>query len=186
MLDGSGQTRLTNNGAFDYRPAWSPDGKHIAFASNRDEPNPTNCTNCNLEIYVMNADGSGQTRLTNNPASDYEPVWSFDGKYIAFVSTRNEANPTTCKNCNSEIYVMNDNGSEQTRLTNNAAVDYDPAWSLDSKHISFVSFRDEPNPTTCKNCNSEIYVINTDGSEQTRLTKIMVAEFDAMWQPADQ
>ena len=55
--DGTGQTRLTNNAAFDIEPAWSPDGTKIAFASDRDG---------NVEIYVMNADGTGQTRLTNN------------------------------------------------------------------------------------------------------------------------
>jgi Tol biopolymer transport system component len=57
--DGSGQINLTNNPADDGVPSWSPDGRRIAFVSNRDG---------NLEIYVMNADGSGVTRLTNNPA----------------------------------------------------------------------------------------------------------------------
>ena len=63
--DGTGQTNLTNNGADDSTPAWSPDGTKIAFASNRDG---------NCEIYVMNADGTGQTNLTNNGAYDYAPA----------------------------------------------------------------------------------------------------------------
>ena len=56
--DGSHQTRLTTNRADDNRPAWSPDGRQIAFGSLRDG---------NEEIYVMNADGSSQTNLTKNP-----------------------------------------------------------------------------------------------------------------------
>ncbi|HDR3891062.1 TPA: PD40 domain-containing protein, partial [Bacillus cereus] len=65
----------------------------IAFVSNRD---------ANPEIYVMNPDGSNQTRLTNNPAGDFEPSWSPDGQKITFTSNR-DGNP--------EIYVMNADGS---------------------------------------------------------------------------
>jgi Tol biopolymer transport system component len=51
--------------------------ERIAFASDRDDPNPVECFPlCNYEIYVMNADGSGQTNLTNNPARDIIPAWS--------------------------------------------------------------------------------------------------------------
>ncbi|MGH8497327.1 MAG: hypothetical protein ACRERV_00715 [Methylococcales bacterium] len=82
----------------------------IAFMSFRDG---------NLELYVMNADGSAQTRLTNNPAYDGDPSWSPDGKRIAFGSFRGG---------NAEIYVMNADGSAQTRLTNNPAYDADPNW----------------------------------------------------------
>jgi len=69
--DGSGQTNLTNHLAEDMYPAWSPDGKRIAFMAKRDG---------NWEIYVMNADGSRQTRLTDNRAVDGEPPWRYHGK----------------------------------------------------------------------------------------------------------
>ncbi len=62
----------------------------------------------------MNADGIGQTNLTNNPALDARPSWSKEGNWITFMSTRDG---------NGEIYVMNGNGSNQTRFTNNIAVD---------------------------------------------------------------
>ncbi|MFP4466164.1 MAG: TolB family protein, partial [Candidatus Goldiibacteriota bacterium] len=69
--------------------------------------------------YVMNADGSGQVRLTNDAASDMYPDWSPDGSKIAFTSDRDG---------NDEIYVMNADGSGQVRLTNDAADDIYPAW----------------------------------------------------------
>src|SRR5215207_6827603 len=111
----------------------------IAFQSNRDGNN---------EIHVMNGDGSGLVNLTNNPADDYTPVWSPDGKKIIFSR-------------NSEIYVMNADGSGQTNLTNNPADDEHPDWSPDGTQIVFSSNRDG---------NNEIYVMNADGSAQTNLT----------------
>ena len=65
----------------------------------------------------MNADGTGQTRITNNTASDVQPAWSPDGTKIAFASNRDG---------NFEIYTMNADGTGQTRLTNNAAIDITP------------------------------------------------------------
>jgi len=74
----------------------------------------------NDDIYVMNADGSGQTRLTDNPARDWAATWSPDGRLIAFRSDRDGS---------WEIYVMNADGSGQTRLTDNPADDWFPTWS---------------------------------------------------------
>ena len=126
----------------------------IAFVTDRDG---------NDEIYVMNADGSGQTRLTNNAADDRGPAASSNGAKIAFSSTRDG---------NSEIYVMNADGSGLTRLTNNSATDDAPAWSPDGTKIAFDSDR---NGTT------EVYVMNADGSGQTRLTNN--DDFDPAWSP---
>lgn len=128
--DGSDQTRLTDSTGGNSNPIWSPDGKYIAFISWRDEPNTSTCgNNCNEEIYVMDADGSHQTRLTNSPGIDDHPVWSPDGKYIAFVSFRNENERDTCgDHCNSDIYLMNSNGSNQIQLTNDPNADWWPTW----------------------------------------------------------
>ena len=71
--DGSGLRKLTRGPAYDGNPAWSPDGRKIAFGRAG-------------EIYVMNADGSGQRNLTRNPARDFAPAWSPDGRKIAFES----------------------------------------------------------------------------------------------------
>ena len=88
------------------------------------------------EIYVMDADGGNQRRLTNNPASDYAPSWSPDGKRIVFVSDRDghvDANgwPT------GDIYVMDADGGNPQNLTNNPFHDSLPSWSPDGKRIAF-------------------------------------------------
>ena len=112
--DGSGQRKLTRNPARDGGPAWSPDGRRIAFASER---------NGTFEIYVMNADGSGQRSLTGaSPA--FGPEWSPDGRKIVFFS-------------DGEIYAMNADGSEQRRLTRDPGNDFGPRWSPDGHMIAF-------------------------------------------------
>jgi Tol biopolymer transport system component len=116
----------------------------IAFTSDRDGTE---------QIYVMNADGSSPTRLTNGPANNRRPAWSPDGKRIVFASNRDG---------DFEIYVMDADGSNPTRLTNNPATDDQPAWSPDGTKIAFTSGRDG---------NTDIYVMNVDGSSPTRLTK---------------
>ena len=81
--DGSGSDRLTRNGAHNFNPAWSPDGQRIAFERGRRQAHPTGSGAWGYEVYVMNADGSGQQRLTRGGS---QPRWSPDGRKIAFVS----------------------------------------------------------------------------------------------------
>ena len=91
-------SRRSRSGAAYAAPAWSPDGRKIAFASERDG---------NSEIYLMNADGSGQRSLTRNLAYDGDPAWSPDGQKITFVSNRDGRYA---------VYVMNADGSGQRSL----------------------------------------------------------------------
>ena len=128
----------------------------IAFASQRDSNN---------EIYVMNADGTNQVRLTNNPSNDESPTWSPDRSRIAFRSERDG---------NNEIYVMNADGTGQFRLTNNNAADNSPVWSPNGGKIAFRSERDG---------NFEIYVMNADGTNQTRLTNNNAVDNLPTWSP---
>ena len=76
----------------------------------------------------MNADGSGQTRLTDNPARDIRPVWSSDGRLIALTSNRDDPDTNDDDDIRN-IYVMNVDGSGQTRLTNDSAINYASSWS---------------------------------------------------------
>ena len=111
--DGSRQRKLTDNQTTDGGPGWSPDGKQIAFSSNRDGT---------FQIYVMNADGSNVQRLTTDNSNDIDPAWSPDGTQIAFSSDRDGPKYVY------EIYRMNADGSHPTRLTNSPLSDSSPIW----------------------------------------------------------
>ena len=149
--------QLTKNADLDRHPAWSPDGTRIAFESQRGG---------NTDIYVMNADGTGETRLTDHSRTDRRPAWSPDGTKIAFTSDRDGRNW--------EIHVMDADGTRVTNLTNDSNNDINPAWSPDGTRIAFASDRDG---------NYEIYVMNHDGSGQARLAERAASDTEPAWSP---
>ena len=167
--DGGNLRRLTNNRHDDYSPSWSPDGKRIAFASERDG-------NFNVEIYVMEADGSNQQRLTNNPNGDRSPSWSPDGKRIVFSSQR-DGHFETKFAITHEIYVMEADGGNQQRLTENRQNDWFPSWSPDGERIAFASDRKGDLQ------NFEIYVMEADGGNQQKLTENRQYDWSPVWSP---
>jgi TolB protein len=117
----------------------SPPTGNIAFVSDRDG---------NQEIYVMSADGTGQTNLTNDPADDKEPWWSPDGTQLAFQSFR--AGPPN-------IFLMNADGSDVLQFTDTPAVEGGLRWSSDGSKVAFYSFRSQSQGL--------LWVANADGSE---------------------
>jgi len=117
--DGSGLVNLTNTPGNDFDAHWSPDGSRIAFRSDRTIYQSGGTYVLDDEIFVMNADGSGQSNLTNTLGIDYQPAWSPDGTQLLFGSYRDG---------NLEIYVMNADGSGQVNLTNDPSSDTNPAW----------------------------------------------------------
>lgn len=145
--DGTGKRRLTTSRYSETQPAYSPDGKRIAFVSRRGG---------NEDIYVMNADGTNVRRLTTARAPDIQPAWSPNGRQIVFTSQRN---------ANFKLYVMNANGSKQRVLTQTArwVANSSPSWSPDGRWIAFASNR-------LKDGNGEVFKMRPDGSRVTRLT----------------
>ena len=106
------------------------------------------------DVWVMNADGSGQRNLTRSPAHDGGGSWSPDGQKIVFDTDRDG---------NGELYVMNADGSGQRNLKPSASSnEWSPSWSPDGRTIAFVTDRDG---------NAEIYVMNADGTDPRNLTR---------------
>ena len=178
-VDGNNQRRLTNNRVHDKHPSWSPDGKRIAFVSDRDgHANARGWPT--YEIYVMDADGGNPQNLTNDPNDDSVPSWSSDGKRIVFSSYRDGNRE------NAEIYVMDADGNNQQRLTDNDFYDTHPSWSPDGERIAFISYRDGHFIGEF-GLSSEIYVMDADGGlphglrNQRRLTNNRVNDFSPSW-----
>ena len=166
--DGTGVSRLTNHSGSDYSPAWSPDRQRIAFTSNRSGED---------EIYVMNADGTGVSRLTYGTGGSYQvvppgmsqPAWSPDGQRIAVSWNKWGDNLYW-------IHVMNADGTNVSQLSN-GIVDSSPSWSPDGQRIAFESVASY-SPGT-----ADIYVVNADGSNLTRLTTHDGHDETPAWSP---
>ena len=169
--DGTNQHNITNNPASnDKEPAWSPDGTKIAFASDRNARWVNSC-----DIYVMDTDGSNVRRISNFPLygnNDLSLAWSPDGTKIAFDLLSRGGRPVDAHH--RDIYVMNADGSDIRRLTNNPAGDFEPTWSPDGTKIGFTSDRD---------WNLEIYVMDADGSNQHNISNNSADDWEPAWSP---
>ena len=166
----NGQERqLTNTPrTYDLSPQWSPDGRHIAFESDTNEPG-------NFDVYTIRPNGRDLRRLTHTPAFDGEPNYSPDGQRIAFSSERTG---------NSDIFVMRADGTRQTQLTKDPAFEGVSCFSPDGRFIAFTSDRDgDPFPDGV-GFYPDIFRMRADGSQAMNLTKTpAVGEGDLDWQP---
>ena len=218
-LDGN-LTQLTLNPAEDGSPTWSPDGRFIAFYSRRAGQGPST-------IFRMDSDGSNVTSLYSGDAGS--PIWSPDGRFIAFhdidhsgegrqirmmdpdgsnltgflipadpyndyasgssvwsPDSRFIAFHSFSRYSPSQIYVLNLDGNNLTRVTNHPATDEHPAWSPDGRFIAFVSQRDENGKQWLYE--QEIYIVGRDGNNLTRVTNNSydnnpARDDDPIWSP---
>jgi TolB protein len=154
--DGTGLRKLTRGGRGGKCPAFSPDGRLIAF-----QPD----TESDEDIYLMDADGSNVRPLIDSPGNERHAAWSRDGRRIAFQSDR-DGNP--------EIYIMEVDGGTWRRLTHNPADEMWPSWSPDGNQIAFNSDRDG---------NWDIYIVDADGSNERPLTESPQWELFPAWSP---
>src|SRR3989442_1205536 len=177
--DGSGVTRLISDA---FATAWSPDGKRIAFASNRGSGD---------EVFIMNADGSGVTQLTHNDfVRDFPTAWSPNGKQILFQSARDG---------DEEIFIMNADGTDPTQLTFNQGVfDAVPGWTA-GRRDEATGGRCLPPPTGLRSWwpgdgdvgdliggnhgigTFNVYVMTPRGAEQTQLTDALRGQSHPKW-----
>ncbi len=203
--DGSNIKQLTYNFSQDTQPSWSPDGKYIAFSSDRD-----GSYMWNSDIFLMRSDGTGVVNLTRTIGiNEYSAFWSLDGKKICFLSDRDgfenyyvmntdgtnvrlledfELFDFAWPNVFGDYYIYEDlsgnnydifidlclNPKGGINLTKNFANDRSPVWSPDGRKIAFVSDRD---------FNNEIYIMNADGSNQTRITFNNADDNHPSWSP---
>ena len=158
--DGRNQRRVTVNPATDGLPAWSPDGKKIAFVSNRNNVNKDY-----MQIWVIDADGKNPIRLTDGLQDAY-PDWSPDGTKIVYDA---HLHPDEHHVAPAGITVMDADGKDKRLLTREGA---HPTWSPDSKRIAFISAVDVIN---------HVFVMDADGRNRTQLTHDFVRKRLPSW-----
>jgi Tol biopolymer transport system component len=170
--DGSDVRRLTTDANWDTEPAWSPDGTRIAFQSRRDGIDKRIASS---ELYVMQADGSGQTRLTQKVDTwDFsdDPVWARSGASLLYRSSNGEGG---------NLWTIGADGSGAAQFTHwgeNANVGT-PDYSPDGSRIAFSSNHDSGN-----SMEFDLYVMDADGTDVVRLTATPgVTEGDPEWSP---
>ena len=147
---GGPRVRLAKSTDTERNPAWSPNGDRIAYQRDVQLAGP--------EIWVMNADGSGKTRL--GPGGN--PTWSPDGDKIAYVGLTG--------NSWDGIHVMNDDGTNQVALTSGGTNSVDPHWSPDGAMLTFERSND-------------VFIMDADGSNVVNRTNSAASDHNPSWGP---
>jgi Tol biopolymer transport system component len=162
--DGSHNTNLTNDGALDDGPAWSPDGRQIAYARGEFLSDV-------FRIFKMNADGSAKTQLTHLPGISVGPSWSPDGSRIVFLYDENNDG-------SSEIYVMDADGSDVSPVTSTGTDHGSVKWSPDGARIAFSM-----QATGDRSSDYDLYTSRPDGSDLRRVAALPDDQWGPDWSP---
>ena len=167
-IDGTNETKITNftngtNPVWTGEASWSPDGTKIIFISSKDNDNGS-------EIYTINSDGTNLIRINHNTRGESNPIFSPNGTKILFSSEVNDI---------AHLYTMNIDGTNETKITNftngtNPVWTGEASWSPDGTKIIFISSKDNDN-------GSEIYTINSDGTNLIRINHNTRGESNPTW-----
>jgi WD40-like Beta Propeller Repeat len=176
--DGTHRTQLTHDQGLASFPSWSPDGTKVAYASDTGPP-PTfdapyytpgceySLTLCPSQIFAINVDGTGETKLTHDSVGAMMPDWSPTGSSIAFVGGANDPN--------GDIYVMAPDGSDVHQLTSGPASDSRPQWSPDGVKIAFIR---------SSRAGSSLEIMNADGGDLHEIARIATTSVGTFaWSP---
>jgi TolB protein len=155
-FDGANIKQITQNQSLNLSPAWSPDGKKIAF---------TSYLKRNPDLYLIDTDGKNLQRLSRYPGLNVSPSWSPDGKQIVLMMGMEGK---------SEIFLIDTNGGNPRRLTKGHGNEASPTWSPDGQWIAFVSDRSG---------SPQIYIMARDGSNVRRLTYEGSYNTNPSWSP---
>lgn len=155
-FDGFDHQRHTLQGVPLLSPAWSPDGKKVAY---------TSFLNDQADIFILNLDDGSYQPFVTNYGVDQSPSWSPDGKWIAYSSSV-DGNP--------EIYIKNVETGKIKRLTYSWAIEISPSWSPTGHEIAFVSDRLSL---------PQVFVMDADGSNQRRVTTEGNYNASPVWSP---
>jgi uncharacterized protein YjdB len=146
--------RVTDIPGSELSAQYSPDGSKIVYVSDQGG---------NLDVFVVNADGSNPVQITTTVALEGSPAWTPDGNQIVYESDLGGS---------SQIWIMNADGTEQIQLTQSDHADYRPSVSPDGQRVLFASSRDG---------NYEVYLMNLDGSNHENLTQTAGNEMVPVW-----
>ena len=169
VMDSDGtDKRVLVGGGDDVDARWSPDGQRILFLS-RDDCLDDSCASRQLDVHVVDADGTDERNLTNSPRDEMSPTWSPDGSRIAFVRA--------IEGDDAEIFVMRADGSEVTQITETTGAAALPAWSPDGSAIAFTEITDPGNFET------RLGVADLATGEERALTTEEVGGVEPTWAP---
>jgi len=179
QADGTNQMKLTNEEGFDVSPAWSPDGRRIAFTSSRSmPPGYQGEQRFYSELYVMGADGSNVQRITFSEGMiDFQPAWSPDGRRIVVARGPGTSPPPDHLTAPTDLWIIDLGTGREQQLTNSPGTwEWFADWSPDGQRIAFEGDLAEPG-------NDDVYTIGVDGTGLQRLTSRPGFDGDAAYSP---